>query len=45
MGNEGKMERNSKVCVEAQNDEIIHDMQFWVFFFQNRRRTIKGAAE
>ena len=23
----------------------IHDMQFWVFIFQNRRYVLKGAAE
>ena len=33
MGNQGNVERNSKVCVEVQTMKIIHDIQFWVFLF------------
>ena len=33
MGNQGKKERNSKVDKEVQNDQSIHDTQFWVFYF------------
>ena len=33
MGNQGKMERNSKVCKKFQTMKSIHDMQFWVFLF------------
>ena len=42
MGNQGKMERNSKVCVEAQNDEKYSRYAILGFFFQNRRLTFKG---
>ena len=31
------MERNSKVCKEVQNDESIHDMQFWAFYFPKQK--------
>ena len=30
-GNQGKMERNSKVLWKFKTMKIIHDMQFWVF--------------
>ena len=33
MGNQGKMERNSKVCVEFKTMKSIHDMQFCSFLF------------
>lgn len=33
MGNQGKIERNLMVCVEVQNNESIHDMQFCAFLF------------
>ena len=46
MGNQGNVERNSKVCVEVQTMKIIHDIQFWVFFiFHIRRYALKRATE
>ena len=47
MGNQGKMERNSKVYVEIQNDEKYSLYGILVVFliFQNRRYALKGAAE
>ena len=33
MGNQGKMERNSKVLWKFKTMKRIHDMQFWVFLF------------
>ena len=46
MSKQGKMERNSKVCVEVQNDEKCSRYAILgSFIFQNRRYELKGAAE
>ena len=45
MGNQGKMERNSKVCAEVQNYEKYSSyVILGLFIFQNRRYALKYAA-
>ena len=44
MGNQRKMERNSKFCKKVQNDENYSCYAILGFFiFQNRRYALKGA--
>ena len=37
MGNQGKDERNSKVCKKLKTMISIHDRQFWVFYFSKQK--------
>ena len=38
------MERNSRFAWKFKTMKSIHDMQFWVFCFPNRRYALKGAG-